>query len=233
MKRKYGIDRVAVRLVKEPPLFSEEEIHTPEDAVKVLGDVFRDYDREVVGVVHLRGDGAPINMTIISMGTLNQSLVHPREVLKGAFLSNAASILLFHNHPSGSLNPSREDIELTCRMQQICMLAGIPVVDHIILGRGSSYYSFREKEILPVNEIHYSSSLDDIDLKVAEKNAGEYRDVNADAHRRTTGCEKRVPGQKANPGKKSIKETLSENRKKIAENENASPQAKNREVMIG
>lgn len=98
MKRKYGIDQVSVRLVKEAPILSEEEISTPEDAIRVLGDAFKDYDREVVGVVHLRSDNVPINMTIISMGTLNQSLVHPREVLKAAFLSNAASILLFHNH---------------------------------------------------------------------------------------------------------------------------------------
>lgn len=110
MKRKYGIDQVSVRLVKEAPILSEEEISTPEDAIRVLGDTFKDYDREVVGVVHLRSDNVPINMTIISMGTLNQSLVHPREVLKAAFLSNAASILLFHNHPSGSLKPSKEDI---------------------------------------------------------------------------------------------------------------------------
>lgn len=96
MRRKYGIDQVSVRLVKEAPLLSEEEISTPEDVIRVLGDTFKDYDREVVGVVHLRSDNVPINMTIISMGTLNQSLVHPREVLKAAFLSNAASILLLH-----------------------------------------------------------------------------------------------------------------------------------------
>ena len=71
MKRKYGIDQVSVRLVKEAPLLSEEETSTPEDAIRVLGDTFNDYDREVVGVVHLRSDNVPINMTIISMGTLN------------------------------------------------------------------------------------------------------------------------------------------------------------------
>ena len=171
MKRKYGIDQVSVRLVKEAPILCEEEISTPEDAIRILGDTFKDYDREVVGVVHLRSDNVPINMTIISMGTLNQSLVHPREVLKAAFLSNAASILLFHNHPSGSLKPSKEDIALTGRMQKLCMLAGIPVIDHVILGNDQSYFSFREKQILPMEQIQYSVDLNDINLKVAEKEA--------------------------------------------------------------
>lgn len=190
MRRKYGIDQVSVRLVKEAPILSEEEISTPEDAIRVLGDTFKDYDREVVGVVHLRSDNVPINMTIISMGTLNQSLVHPREVLKAAFLSNAASILLFHNHPSGSLKPSKEDIALTGRMQKLCMLAGIPVIDHVILGNDQSYFSFREKQILPMEQIQYSVDLNDINLKVAEKEAENY------------GYEK--------PHKKSIKESLEE-----------------------
>lgn len=212
MRRKYGIDQVSVRLVKEAPILSEEEISTPEDAIRVLGDTFKDYDREVVGVVHLRSDNVPINMTIISMGTLNQSLVHPREVLKAAFLSNAASILLFHNHPSGNLNPSKEDIALTGRMQQLCMLAGIPVIDHVILGNDQSYYSFREKQILPMEQVHYSVDLDDINLKVAEKEAENY------------GYEK--------PHKKSIKESLEKNRKKIASGQKTSGVKKKRETTI-
>ena len=212
MRRKYGIDQVSVRLVKEAPLLSEEEISTPEDAIRVLGDTFKDYDREVVGVVHLRSDNVPINMTIISMGTLNQSLVHPREVLKAAFLSNAASILLFHNHPSGNLNPSKEDIALTGRMQQLCMLAGIPVIDHVILGNDQSYFSFREKQILPMEQVHYSVDLDDINLKVAEKEAENY------------GYEK--------PHKKSIKESLEKNRKKIASGQKTSGVKKKRETTI-
>lgn len=212
MRRKYGIDQVSVRLVKEAPLLSEEEISTPEDAIRVLGDTFKDYDREVVGVVHLRSDNVPINMTIISMGTLNQSLVHPREVLKAAFLSNAASILLFHNHPSGSLNPSKEDIALTGRMQQLCMLAGIPVIDHVILGNDQSYFSFREKKILPMEQIQYSVDLNDINLKVAEKEAENY------------GYEK--------PHKKSIKESLEENRKKITSGQKTSGVKRKRETTI-
>lgn len=212
MSKKFGLDQVAVRLVKEAPLLSNEEISSPEDAVRILGDAFQDYDREVVGVVNLRSDNVPINMTIISMGTLNQSLVHPREVLKAAFLSNAASILLFHNHPSGSLEPSKDDIAITGRMQQLCMLAGVPVVDHIILGGNQSYYSFREKKILPMEQIHYSVDLNDVDLKVAEKEAENY------GYKKTE--------------KKSIKKSLEENRKKIASSQKSSGVKRKQETLI-
>lgn len=174
MSKKFGLDQVSIRLVKEPPLLSNEEITNPESAVRILADAFRDYDREVVGVVHLKTDNTPINMMIASIGTLNSSVAHPRELMKAAFLSNAASILLFHNHPSGRLEPSKEDIALTNRMQQLCTLAGIPVLDHIILGKDQYYYSFREKDILPMDSMPYSTDLADINLKIAEKEAEKY-----------------------------------------------------------
>lgn len=174
MSKKFGLDQVSIRLVKEPPLLSYEEITNPESAVRILADAFRDYDREVVGVVHLKTDNTPINMMIASIGTLNSSVAHPRELMKAAFLSNAASIILFHNHPSGRLEPSREDIALTNRMQQLCTLAGIPVLDHIILGKDQYYYSFREKDILPMDSMPYSTDLADINLKIAEKEAEKY-----------------------------------------------------------
>ena len=79
-----------------------------------------------------------------------------------------------HFHPSGSLEPSRDDIAITNRMQQLCMMAGIPVVDHIILGQNDFYYSFREKDVLPMDDIRYSTDLSDVDLKVAEKEAEKY-----------------------------------------------------------
>ena len=174
MAERYEFDQVSVRMVKDAPLLCDEPINTPEDAVRILADTFHDYDREVVGVVHLRSDNKPINMTIVSMGCLNQSIVHPREMLKAAFLSNAAAIMMFHNHPSGELTPSKADISITDRMQKLCTMAGIPVLDHIILGNDQYYYSFRERDMLPMNEIHYSEDLADIDLKVAEKEAAEY-----------------------------------------------------------
>lgn len=108
MNEKYGLEQVSVRMIREAHLLSNEKIQNPQDAIRILGDVFKDYDREVVGVVHLRSDNVPINMTIVSMCCLNQSLIHPREMLKAAFLSNAASIMMFHNHPNEALK-SRAD----------------------------------------------------------------------------------------------------------------------------
>ena len=104
---------------------------------------------------------------------------------------------MFHNHPSGSLEPSREDIAITNRMQQLCMLVGIPVVDHIIIGEKEFYYSFREKDILPMDDIRYSTDLSDVDLKVAEKKAEKY------------GYQK----MEATKPKKSIKDSLAEKKK--------------------
>ena len=89
MNQKYQLDQVSIRMVKEPPLLSKTPMDSPEAAVRVLADTFRDYDREIMGVVHLRTDNVPINMVIASMGSLNYSLAHPRELLKAAFLSNA------------------------------------------------------------------------------------------------------------------------------------------------
>ena len=167
----FELKQVAIRMVEMPPLLSKEPMDGPEAAVRVMADTFRDLDREVFCIVNLRTDLKPINMNIISMGTLNSSLAHPREVLKSSILSNAASIMLFHNHPTGNLTPSREDIELTDRMQQICTLIGIPVMDHIILGTGNQYYSFKEKDILTIPKLNVAHNIDQFRLegsKVAE-----------------------------------------------------------------
>ena len=112
-KEIHRLNQVAIRMVEMPPLFSEEPMNGPAAAVKVMADTFRDYDREVVAVVNLRPDLKPINMNIVSMGALDQSLIHPREVLKSSILSNAASIMLIHNHTTGRMSPSKEDIKVT------------------------------------------------------------------------------------------------------------------------
>ena len=104
-------------------------------------------------------------MNIVSMGVLDQSMVHPREIFKSAILSNAHSMLMMHNHPSGSLEPSVEDIRITDRMEQVGMILGIPLADHLIVGRGMEYYSFREKEILKMKEPVYAQNLDAINLQ--------------------------------------------------------------------
>lgn len=111
----YKLDQVGIRMVKEPPLYSAEPVNSPQAAVRLMSQTLKGYDRAVLAVVNLRNDLKPINMNIVSIGTLNQSLAHPRDILKSIILSNAGSVMLFHNHPSGNLMPSPDDISLTDR----------------------------------------------------------------------------------------------------------------------
>ena len=166
-KKPYALDRVAIRMVKEPPLLSDKPMNTPEAAIEVMRDVFRDYDREVVCVVNLKANLQPISLNIASIGAVDQAIAHPRELLKSAILSNAASVILVHLHPSGDLTPSGLDIAMTDCTQQAFSLLGIGVVDHVIIGDKSKYYSFRERQEMPVGEPHYTTEIGEIDLKKA------------------------------------------------------------------
>ena len=99
------IQVVNIRMVKEPSIYSESRISCPEDAVKAIAKDMATYDREVFAVMNLKTNGQIINLNICSMGTLDASMVSPREVFKSSILSNAASFIAIHNHPSGSLVP--------------------------------------------------------------------------------------------------------------------------------
>ena len=160
MSNSYKFEQVAIRMVKMPPLISNEPIINPEAAIRVMNDTLKEFDREALVVVNLQNDLKPINMNFVSLGTLNSSVAHPREILKTSILSNASCIILFHNHPSGNLSPSREDVELTDRMQKACQLMEIPILDHIIIGTNDRYYSFREKGILDIEEPAMAQDID-------------------------------------------------------------------------
>ena len=94
-------------------------------------------------------DGAShiINIRTVFIGTLNQSLVHPREVFADAIADRAAGIIIAHNHPSGTLEPSRADIQITDRLREVSRLVGIDLLDHVILSR-EGYYSFSDEGLL-------------------------------------------------------------------------------------
>ena len=174
--RPYKLDRVAIRMVKEPPLYSSEPLRSPEAAVKVIADMLRQYDREAFCIVNLRNDLSPINMNIVSTGTLNASLAHPREILKSAVLSNASATMLFHNHPSGNLTPSQEDVEITDRMSKLFAMAEMPLLDHIIIGNGDQYYSFKENSIMPIGTQMFARDPAEIKFEnVAESVVSEKR----------------------------------------------------------
>jgi len=87
-----------------------------------------------------------LNYSIISQGSLTSSIVHPREVLKPAILSNSASVIFIHNHPSGDPDPSVDDIEITNRLCKAFSICRINVLDHIVIG--DSYYSFKQHNLI-------------------------------------------------------------------------------------
>ena len=158
------LEQVAIRMVEQPPLYSKEPMNNPDAAIRVMNEFLSQMDRELICIVNLQADLTPINMNIVSVGSLNEALINPREIFKSAILSNAHSMMLIHNHPSGNLAPSTSDIQTTARMQQLGELMGISLVDHIITGRNGNYYSFRDKGEFPNSRIRFSTRVEDIDL---------------------------------------------------------------------
>ena len=170
-KKPFYLEQAAIRLVREPPLYSDLPLDSPQAVVKLLAELLKDYDREVFVIVNLRPDLKPINLNIVSIGALDQAMAHPREILKTAVLSNSASIMMVHNHTTGRVSPSKEDIRVTDRMSKICDLIGIKLLDHLIVGPGENYYSFYEKQQMPLSGLRLVSDLEEIKLegmKVAE-----------------------------------------------------------------
>lgn len=136
---------VRLKLVDKEGVFSMESIDTPAKAVSIMAPILAELDREEVCVVNLDGKNHPINFNIVSIGSINASLVTGREVYKSAVLSNAARVILLHNHPSSSLAPSREDREVTGKMMYAGIFLDIELQDHIIVaGRTGETFSMRE-----------------------------------------------------------------------------------------
>ncbi len=147
--------QVRLRLSEAEPLYSTESITSPEIAAKVMAGALAEMDREYCCVVNLDGSNHPINFNIVSIGDINHAYVPVQNVFKSAILSNASSIMLLHNHPSGSLNPSKDDIELTRRVIEAGAIMNIPVIDHLIVAGGTAeLVSIREErpEIFGIRE---------------------------------------------------------------------------------
>lgn len=121
-------------------------ISGPEDVDGLLRGRIANLDRENFVVLLLNSKNEVIDLPTISVGTLSASLVHPREVFKPAIRASAASVILAHNHPSGKVEPSREDREVTRRLVRAAEIIGIEVLDHVIVGDG--YFSMKEHEMV-------------------------------------------------------------------------------------
>lgn len=140
------INVVSIKMVRESSvLYNIRRISEPKDIVD-LGKKFLDeLDREELIVACLNAKNEVNSVNVVSIGSLNNSVVHPREVFKAAILSNAASIVMIHNHPSGNVTPSKEDKEITLRIKESGIILGIKLLDHIIIGN-DTYYSFKEHD---------------------------------------------------------------------------------------
>ena len=138
-----------VSLVKDHSITykNSSPVCTPEDVYNVLQQYLQDTDREQFVVLFLDSHSAVIGINTVSIGTLTESLVHSREVFKGAILANAASIIVAHNHPSGEARPSEADIAVTSKLKEAGRILGIPLEDHVIIGE-ESFSSFRQEGLM-------------------------------------------------------------------------------------
>lgn len=135
------------RIEFESKWYSNKKISSPKDIAELYIPLLRDELQEKFFVVCLSSSNRIIKHELLFVGTLNSSLVHPREIFKTALANNSANIILMHNHPSGNTEPSHEDISITRKISDAGKLLEIQIFDHIIIA-GNSYTSFVEKRLL-------------------------------------------------------------------------------------
>lgn len=142
-----GINILSVKLVREKhTIYGAKGITGPEELASIVKRFLADTDREVFLTVNFSTTNTINSIHIVSIGSLDRAMVHPREVFKAAILSNASSIALVHSHPSGNLNPSEEDVQITKKLVKCGEILDIKVVDHIIVS-DDQHLSFAERKI--------------------------------------------------------------------------------------
>ena len=117
------------------------------DVFNNFKDLFLNVKQEQFYCLYLNNKNIVIERKLLFMGTINRSVVHPREIFKNAYLCSASGIICLHNHPSGDINPSMEDKRLTKALVDIGKIQNIPILDHIIIGE-DNYFSFMENDLL-------------------------------------------------------------------------------------
>ena len=168
--RRYKLKEVCIRLAEGHPLYSDVPLSSPTAALDVMRKELSQYDREVLCVVNLNNKLKPINFNIVSMGSINGSIAAIPNILKSGILSNAYGFLLLHNHPSGDVTPSKDDIQTTRRCVEAGKIMDIPCLDHVIVGGSNgSMFSFRESGMVDFTSEKISMTAEQI-LKVNENN---------------------------------------------------------------
>jgi DNA repair protein RadC len=135
------------RRLQSSPEAEHRIIRAPSDVAEKFIPILRDLKQEVFIVVLLNSANRITKEVTITRGLLNSSLTHPREVFRQAIIDHAASVILIHNHPSGNLEPSQEDITITRQIVEASKVVGIPVHDHLIIA-GAGFTSFAERGLM-------------------------------------------------------------------------------------
>lgn len=154
-----NIPVVSLKLVRETSLNTDvERLENPKDVHKMLKDVFGNASVENLYAIYLDIMNQPTAISCIAKGTENATVFNPKEMLKIALLSNASKMILVHNHPSGDLTPSYDDIEATYKIMAASELLGIQVLDHLIIS-ADEYISMNQEEIIDFNPIEEISKI--------------------------------------------------------------------------
>ena len=135
------------RMNKKIETLNNLKLTSPDIVFEYFKDKLSDKKQEYFYTLYLDNNKKIISEKLHYIGTINHSLIHPREIYKEAYLCSASSIILIHNHPSGNITPSKEDISITNNLKEIGKLFGIEIVDHIIIGN-YNYFSFIENGII-------------------------------------------------------------------------------------
>lgn len=166
--KRYKLKEVCIRLAEGHPLYSDQPLSTPAAALDVMRREMSQYDREVLCVVNMNARLQPINFNVVSVGDINTSIAAIPNILKSGLMSNASSFMLLHNHPSGDVTPSQDDITTTRKVIEVGKLMGIPCVDHIVIGGGNgTFCSLREQQLADFSNQIISMTAEDI-LRVAD-----------------------------------------------------------------
>ncbi len=124
-----------------------QPVRSATDVTRLLRELIGDADREHFVALYLNARHFVTHVHIVSRGTAQSAPVHPREVFKGAYLANAAALVIAHNHPSGDVTPSSDDRAITERLRAAGLLLGIDLLDAVIVGPGCQFYSAAEDRI--------------------------------------------------------------------------------------
>ena len=144
-----NIDIVKIQMVKDGSIeYGKTPISKPEDLAELGLKFLKNADREMFILVCLNAKNFVNCIHLVAIGTLDRAVITPREVMKAALLSNAASIAFVHNHPSGDVTPSPEDVHLTKTLSACSDLFDIRVLDHVIVADDGRYESLVEKKFL-------------------------------------------------------------------------------------